>query len=317
MGPKGEGNQYYQDLKKFFEPYKNHDAIKIAENLTKQGFSFDAPPNFILSLGELPNLEVRNGYSDYLINRSGGEDVLEKFRLALIDLAIKSNFTDFFEQNRPNLESYLNNTVKNLDTTKVINWMRDFYGWSGDDFYTVFAPAMFPGGGYGATITLADDRNEIYQIIRENGTSNSIPVFMKGMSLELLTLHEWGHAFVNPSVEENMDLVHRLNLIKLFEPVEEIMMMNSYGSVETFFNEQILRGVTSLAAKDLYGDPSFWAEKREHIGRGFYLTDFTIKQLEYYEENRDKYKTFKDFVPYLLEQYHNNANILLEEFNNK
>ncbi len=59
-GPKGIGNEYFRELKNFFANYKEHQAFKLAEELTQKGFSYDAPPNFILSLGPLPNLEPIN-----------------------------------------------------------------------------------------------------------------------------------------------------------------------------------------------------------------------------------------------------------------
>jgi len=31
--------------------------------------------------------------------------------------------------------------------------------------------------------------------------------------------------------------------------------------------------------------------------------EYTIEQIEYYQDNRDKYPTFDDFIPYLLQKY--------------
>ncbi|MFW6238223.1 MAG: hypothetical protein ACOC5A_03205, partial [Halanaerobiales bacterium] len=40
-GARGKGNEYYRDLKQFFSDYTDHEAIKIAQELTDRGFTYD------------------------------------------------------------------------------------------------------------------------------------------------------------------------------------------------------------------------------------------------------------------------------------
>ena len=61
--------------------------------LLNSGFSYDAPPTFILHLGPLPDLDLVHEYSDYLIRRAGGREKLEEFRLALKAFAQESEFS--------------------------------------------------------------------------------------------------------------------------------------------------------------------------------------------------------------------------------
>ncbi len=315
-GPQSKGNEYYRDLKSFFTQYKDDEAIKIAQDLTNRGFTYDAPPNFILSLGPLPDLKLENGYSEYLINRADGKNILGKFRLALIDLAQKSDFNTFFEKHRDDFQSYLDIIMKEFDARKVINWEQNFFGWSGDEFHLVLAPAMFPGGGYGATIEKPDGKKIIYQVVRERGSSENEPEFPSGTSLELLALHEWGHSFVNPSVAKYSNLIDELDLSDFYKPVKKIMRKQAYSSIETFFNEQILRAVTVLAVKDLYDEDLYRDQLKYNTERGFYLTEYTIEQLEYYRNHRDEFNTFDKFIPYLFANYSDNLEKLTKEVSN-
>lgn len=317
-GPQGRGNNYYRELKSFFDQYKEHEAVKIAQNLTNKGFTYDAPPNYILSLGPLPELELENEYSDYLLRRAGDKQVLEDFRIALIDLAHQANFKSFFKDKRNKLLKDIDSTINYFDAKKVIDWERKFFGWSGDEFHLVFAPAMFPGGGYGATIAKGNGRKIVYQVIRENGSSITEPEFPTGTSLELLALHEWGHSFINPSVAKYNTLIDVLNLSDFYKPVKKIMRKQAYGSVETFFNEQLLRAVTILAVGDLYDEQLYNKRLTYNIEKGFYLTEFTIEQLKYYRNHRDEYKTFDEFIPYLFMKYNENQQDLLKvvKYNN-
>lgn len=318
-GPKGTGNAYFQELKEFFSKYKNHEAIKIAEQLTKSGFVYDAPPYFILSLGELPYLEKHGNYHNYLIERAeniGGVTILEKFRLALIDLAEVSDFKEFFNSHKKDYLLYINDVVKGFKATEIIVWQRDFFGWNADNYHTVLAPAMFPSGGYGAVIEKTDGGMNIYQVIRESGNSNDNPLFGNGESISLIAIHEWAHSYVNPAMEEKgfEMLSGNDSFEELFTPVSKRMSINSYG-FSSFYNEQIIRAQEAIAQRDIYGDTYYHKTIEYNEDIGFYLTKFTIEQLEYYKENRDKYKNFKEFVPYLLQQYDENHEELLKLVN--
>jgi hypothetical protein len=312
-GPRGDGNAYFQELKNYFTNFKDEKAIQLLQNLTNEGFTYDAPPNFILSLGALPNLKVEGDYSDYLKNRAGSRKKLEDLRLALVKLNKVSNFTDFFQAHHSEYEKLLEDTLYDFDSDKIITWLNNYYGWKADEFHLVLAPAMFPGGGYGATIKKLDGSAVSYQIIRASGKSSLDLDFPKAKELDLLALHEWGHSYVNPTLEANNNLVKRYNLKKLFEPVKDEMKAQAYSNVETFLNEQVLRATTAMAIKALYGNDAFKQEIEYNNSRYFYLTEFTTTQLEVYDKNRDKYKTFKDFAPYLLDQYNKNMDDLLKK----
>jgi hypothetical protein len=273
-------------------------------------FVYDAPPNFILHVSPLPELAPIYGYSDYVLQRAGGKRRLEEFRLALQDLAEQSDFLVFFQQQRSLLEQSMQGALSGFDAVPIIAWMRKFYGWSAPEFHLVFAPAMF-SGAYGATVK-TDEGEIIYQIITEIGVSEQQPEFQTGSGLTDLTLHEFSHAFVNPSLEQYDHLIDRLGLRDLFTPVADTMTRQAYGTVQTFFNETLVRSVTSLAIHDLYGDEGRY---KGHIGRheqrGFYLTRFTIAQLRHSRTHRDQYPHFDEFIPYLLQQYADHKQTLL------
>jgi hypothetical protein len=313
-GPNGKGNRYFKALQKFFSEYREHPAVKMAEKMNARDFTYDAPPNFILQLTPLPELESRYGYSDYLIKRAGGKENLETFRIALRDLSRQSDFLSFFKQHRAVLEQCLQETLKDFDAEKITKWLDQFFGWSGSEFHLVFAPAMFPGGGYGAWSKTDDGRTIIYQVIREEGDRIFFdPHFATGIELEYLTFHELGHSFVNPSVEKYNELIKKLKLEEFYKPVEEIMKRNAYGTLDIFLCETINRAVTMIAMRDLHADQEIHKKiLAGEIKRGFYLNPFTIRQLDYYRDHRDQYKRFDDFLPYLFEQYVENRGALLK-----
>lgn len=299
-GPSGSGNEYFRALQGFFATYQDHQAITLAQQLTKKGFTYDAPPAFICHLGPLPDLELAYEYNDYIVRRAGGRDALEEFRMALADLAVESEFLSFYAAWEPYLEESLTPCLQGFRRERAENWLGDFFGWAPAEFHLILAPSMFPGGGYGASVTDRDGNSLAFQIIRENGSSEGLPEFPSGVSLEILSVHELGHAFVNPSLEAYPDRTRQLKA--LLWPVRKEMAEQAYCSVTTFLNEQVVRAMEVLAARELFSAEIEAIILETHESKHFYLTEFIVEQLEHYQANRDLYPRFSDFVPYLYDQ---------------
>lgn len=315
LGPSGSGNEYFRALQEFFATYKDHPAVIQAQNFTNKGFTFDAPAAFVCHLGPLPDLELLYEYSSYLISRAGGRERLEDFRLALKDLAYKSDFLVFFASWDGYLEASLENSRADFRQELLENWLEDFFGWSASEFHLLMAPSMFPGGGYGATVTDSQGNSIAFQIIREQGCSQTVPEFPSGVSLENLTIHELGHFFVNPSLEAYSTRARKLS--GLFWPVHTTMAKQAYPTVRLFLNEQVIRAIEVISAQDLFEPEMAELILANHEERGFYLTRFVVEKLGHYQANRDLYPTFRDFVPYLydqLEAYQKEQSTSLERF---
>ena len=193
--------------------------------------------------------------------------------------------------------------MADFDAEQKIEWMTDFSGLETEnEFYTILAPAMFPGGGYGPSVTREDGTKEFYQVIRARGNSLFHPEFPVGKEFKLLTLHEWGHSFIDPAVVEYREVILD-DLIPLYEMVEEEMEQQAYGTPMTFFQEQILRAVTTVAAGEIYGEEAYEHELKMHTQRAFHLTELTVEQIEKYVANRDDYDDFAEFIPIILDEY--------------
>jgi hypothetical protein len=312
--PEGTGSAYFGALKGFFSRYRDHEAIRLAEALTRDGFAYDAPPTFILHLGPLPDLNLVYDYDDYLVQRAGGRDRLEAFRLALKDLAARSGFSDFVVRWRDEYSEWVNGTT--FDGEKVIDWLEAFFGAEASEYHVVLAPSLFPGGGYGPLLTGTGGERLVFQIVRAQGSSSGDPDLPTGPELEAQAIHEWGHSFVNPALAPDRSRLEALGF--LFQPVRRAMRRMAYTDPVTFFNEQVLRAVTSLAAEDrgvpmIYIYERFKARAviashsdvetaiRYNESLGFYLTREVVAILREYQDNRNLYPDFQSFVPRLLD----------------
>lgn len=287
------GGDYSRSVDRFFAPYLGHEAVQIAEDLLARGFAHDLPPNFAFRLGPLPQLEIIHPYDAHLARRAGSEAQLERFRMALIDLAAESGFTDFFEQNRNRFETAVEEVAADLDGLLMVQWLEGFYGWSAMEYHTILAPSLFPAGGYGATVGTADGELIMVGVIRTGDGP------MQGETLAGLMLHEWGHSYVDPTLARHAREVFELQ--PLFEPVEGQMSDQLYTNVHTFVNEQVIRAIGALAMKDLYGRAAYERDLAVNEGRGFYLTRHLAEYLEEnYRSQRDVFPTFVDFAPEII-----------------
>lgn len=307
-GPEGNGNEYFQKLKGFLEPYKKHRAVRIAQLLTWLGFTYDAPPSFILQLSKLPALEKPSeGYSKYISYRGKSKWLLEEYRLALRDLATKSRFIEFYNENASLYLQLLSESVEGFPAKDITGWLENYFGVTENEFHIVFAPAMFPSGGYGGIDMRRAGKRIVYEIRRASGQGGPKPIFSLGDELVRITIHEFCHSFVNPALESHRALAEQLRLEEYFQPVSKIMDKQAYGSFQNFMNETVVRAATARAWQNLgyknYNTEDYAMIVEQEKKNGFYLLDFTIQQLEYYEQHRDEYKNFEEFVPYLYGQY--------------
>ena len=311
-GPsEGMGNRYYHRLKSFFEKFKEHEAVEIADDILDEGFSYDKPPGFILHLSPLPELKM-DSIPQHYIKYTDGIEVLEKFKDALKNLSVEANFMDFYRSEKKYLKNTVNSTINGFDAEKVTNWLNDFFGYKGDEFHIIFAPALFPRGGYGPD-RIIGDKKIIFQVITDNGKSNDDPFYCSLMNLISLTFHEFGHSFVNPAFEEQSKTMEEFELDELFDPVESRMRKMAYPSVEFFFTELHIRAMTIIAMEDYTGTSAETIKMlSQEKDKGFYLVDFTYNKLKEYKDSRNMYPTFKDFLPDLLKEYSENKSALLK-----
>lgn len=297
-GPVKGGSAYYRALKDFMAEYRTHQAVLLAQELAVgDRFVFDAPPAFICHLGPLPDLELQREYTTYLVKRARSREKLEDFRLALKDLASVSGFMEFFEVWRKELERIAAMTEASCGAERTAEWLSRFFGWDQERYRVVFSPGMY-SGCYG--VELGGSGGGALVVICALDSAGGTPVTFSGQTLDRALLHEWGHRFINPSLEACPQQIH--DLAPLYETVAKSMKDQNYGLNAVFWNEQVLRAATCLASRELHGEDAFKANVQNNESWGFFLTGFVVGELEYYQAHRDQYPTFREFVPCLLDR---------------
>jgi len=257
---------YWEKIKEKFTPYKNHQAVQFFARLTDYGFTYDAPPLFVLHLSYPPELKIEHPFSPEVKVRAGGEKNLKKFTSLLRDFARR--------------------TVETLE---------EYFGQQQSSYNIILAPLFW--GNYGPRLK-ADQGYDIYNIVSPIRLKQGLPYFGDGVYFQSLAWHEFSHSFVNPLAEKYQDELKKYAV--LYPPIEKKMKAQAYTSWLIAVNEHVVRAVTSRLAARLYspqlGEQALKAEER----KGFIYIRPLYEKLEFYETHRDQYPSFSDFYPELL-----------------
>jgi hypothetical protein len=136
--------------------------------------------------------------------------------------------------------------------------------------------------------------------------------FPRTLYLRLIVWHEFSHSFVNPITEQYKDEVNKYS--KLYLPIigNDVSGSQLYFYWEYYVDENIVRAVVDKFDEDLIEQESGKdvAEKLlsgtlfyNDIKQGCIYVEGIYNLLGTYEQNRDKYPTFADFYPVILNYF--------------
>ena len=278
---------YKEDMLRYFQPYSDHKAVTLCEELITSGFSYDAPVAFMVHLSDPPELNVVTPFSEYLVNRAGDKAILEEFVEALRSFYMESDFEDFWHSHRDFYDDVETRARDYLSLESIVEALEDYFGVKQHGYHVILAPVFL--GFYGAR-TEVNDSLDIYAVLGPIRIEGSIPVF--GAAL----FHEFAHSFVNPLTDEFLE--EYKNPWRLFYPVMEEMKSMAYGNRFTMINEHILRAAEIEMSNSM--------EQLSHEEkRGFIYIRPLFHLLTKYD--RDSYRSFREFYPEIVDLFNSIA----------
>lgn len=81
------------------------------------------------------------------------------------------------------------------------------------------------------------------------------------------------------------------------------MQSLGYGTWENVINEHVISAITSRFAYRTRASAAAEAELRYHEGRGFAYVRPLYERLQQYEAQRERYPTFTDFYPRVVDVF--------------
>jgi len=284
---------YKDDIEHYFGEFKDHPLIAYAESLIDANFAYDAPVQFMLCHDDPPELVQKTPYSDYLIKRADGEENLIEFADKLRDFARRKDFMRFYKAHKPLYDTLISEVGSLFEGKNYVQALEDFYGESRNSYNLILSPLF--SGNYGIPVKTEEEYN-LYSVIGPCSLKGKRTTFACFNYLESITLHEWSHPFVNPLVDQNYELFKKS--IALFEPIKRMMQRQAYPNWRVTLYEHLVRacGEIHLRAK-LHID--FKKEKALEYqeGKGFWYISYIDSLLDVYENHREEYPRFSQFVP--------------------
>jgi len=308
--------QDYQPMKYLartrFEQYREHNAIHIIDSLVNKGFWLDAMVEVILKSSPLPNAELKYELEKSTLTRLSDSNkvatkLINEFINSLNDFYIEADLSTYFIENKSYFDSVNNEVRENLPNKHFITTMENYYGKQNDSYTLIPTPTLWHTAGLGLRIK-GNIGFKVYNIFGPLIVTKDSIDFGYGYNnsdkINELTVHEFGHSFINPVTElsKNKTIIDKYEY--LFEPIKDKMTKQAYNNWWTCVTEHIVR-LGEIRISYTLGD-SLRADKirNDYINnRNFIYLPYLEKNIIYYENNRNKYSSIDEYIPILLKSF--------------
>jgi hypothetical protein len=291
-------NKFYsQEAIAYFKSFSSEEVVAQTDYLEQNHtFGADAPPEFMLYLSQVPELERQMAFSERLIERGGGIENLEQYKKTIKQFAEVSNFENFWNSRIPLYNQILDLTVAEMGEIDLVKVMEDYFNETQESYNVILSPAF--SGGCGPKIPAKNGKYDIYACLTTWYEKDGIP-YMAMEALRDYIWHEWGHSFVNPLTEKYRDRVDASS--KLLEPIAKKQAGLAYPYWYQSVNEHIIRAIHVRLLEFHSDSQQAKTMLNNELSMRFIYIEPLIEKLKDFEKQRDeKGITFTEYYPELI-----------------
>ncbi len=277
--------------------HTEHPVINTLIRLSQGGFTRSVPLEVMLHLTTPPDLEQLVPLERDLMRKVGGGRDFKRFQFDIKTFAIDSDFMEFYRFSGSFYKTIMNEVFYTLEDTDLTDPLDRYMGASQNSYNFVLATLSFDGA-YGIYVGQPDSLDAYCVFGPRAVGDDGNPVFG---DLELFRKEAWhmfGHSFVNSMTARNMDALNHDS--ELFEPIREQMRKAGVPTWQDCVNEHIVRGVMTRLYSTEVGPEAGEKILAENRDQGFIYLHAVVQRLGEYEANRDRYPTFAEFFPRLV-----------------
>ncbi|MBL7698208.1 MAG: DUF4932 domain-containing protein [Chitinophagaceae bacterium] len=307
-----------------FRPYLHTSLVKRIANLL-QYFRDTYHDNaevlqYLIAQPAFPARPVNIKFADSVIYRPADHPQtthnLKELADSLWSFFRQARVKDFLKRNNFYYEGAMREVRKDIN----VEWLKSMEGYYGENFegYAMYIMPMMP-------VTYGEDNYRAFGPVIHTSKGRLAGMFfssskmvLSGMQFtklkefgfdnpavtRLLTVHEFGHSFVNPYVFKSEGTWIKDTV--LFTPKWQSILEPVYiGNWRTCIIEHLVRTGEIRIALSLNDTAEANRLRRIYIEtERFVLIPLLEKKLSEYESHRDKYPTFASFLPELLKVFH-------------
>ena len=294
----GRVPSYLDAIDRYFAPYHDHPAVKLARELAEtDGVGFDAPMDLAVHLDAVPSLKERvpfNSAGIGLDERWHGVEA-RRFVETLRSFVIDTKFVDFLKSQQP-LYDETNARLRSFVVTSLdLAWYSRFSGVN-PPVRLIVVPGLVNGGpSYGAGFTGTDGVVEMYAIpgVWQVDTQG-LPLF-SGAFLDV-TVHEFAHSYFNSLIDKHYSELRNAG-DELYLETANAMRRQAYGNGQTLLKESMVRAATICYLFDHQKPEAARRAIESERNNSFLWVPGLSDLLTTYEKQRDRYPTLESFMP--------------------
>jgi hypothetical protein len=305
--------KYVEHIEKHFGAYRKHDLIKYIKLIREEnGIAYDAVMSMATSITEPPNMKPIVPFSNSIPEKRWGKETASEFLRLLNEFYKDADCAAFFKQHT---EMYQLSSKEFEKSYEGLNfkWYKNFYGQNPKGEYRTIIAAGNGGFNYGARIVMPGNTEVIYSIVGINEFDDlGMPVYEHDAYFSTI-LHEFNHSFINHLIENFESKFQKSGEI-IYKHLGSKMRKQKYNSWQTMYSEALVRASVIKYMKDNHFSEALVDEEiTEQFQRGFLWTENLVKELERYDNNREKYPTLEAFIPEIVEFFNQVAPIIDEK----
>jgi len=302
--PDANPSVYSKEVMDYFSKYKEHPAVKKV-------ISFDKVYPDLVELGwcmsDFPNIKIYEpGDSLTWYKMYGKQNVLEYLRLCS-DFFNDTHFWAFFQQHQARYTKWGDELKAKVDSGRLIEKLQGFYKYDANvNWYICIDPLNSWGSHAIMTKTLNPQFSDwlVYNTgyFKRDATVQTDP-FFEFKNFENLVWHEGSHVYINGLLKKYEKEIAAMDY--LFNKDDEGMKRNNIGSWAYCFDENMVRSITASLYKKYRTERAYKRQvARETASDFIYVEDIAPFIYDNYI-SLNKYKTFADFFPEILEYLEN------------
>jgi len=287
---------YVEIVQEKFKEYKDHEFVQYIRYVvdeTETYFTDSQPIEMALDV-----MENKKPSKEFLYNCGATMQIFNDFKRLFIKFVKDINFNEFFNEMSGYYIDIINQYINDLKKYVPSEFLFDFLGLKSKNLNILLMLGV-------ATANYGLKRgNKLYCCVRpyhQTRKQGMVDYFYNKSYSASLILHEFAHSFINPLSKKYRKEVMKIDKEKFKEALEN----NAYGEhYETVINETIIRTIECLYIKK-YINKDYETFKQGYIDDGFIFIPELEVLYEDYLNNRDKYKTIKNFYPKIIDFFKN------------
>jgi hypothetical protein len=276
-----------------YREFTNSNMMRIYRKYSEEGFYDDFFIGFLVQVDEVPFAKI-NQYTDKEVimafSKTGDFAAAEK-RAALFLRNLNSfykeiGFADYLKRNDVYYEKILADVKKNLPPDGFIPEMEGFYRKAFNGYYLVPGLNIPTSMGFGKMNTKTQSIYNVFGPFSfQNFNDDNLQLgFDFPLRIEGLSVHEFGHSFVNPVIDQ---LPGELIVATqhLFTPIKEAMTKLAYPTWKICLYEHFVKAGEVILAEKLGRKKD--AQEMLENGRnaGFIYLPEIVQRLKEYDKN--------------------------------